>query len=220
MPEIISTDCGSTPLLGNLPEAQISTLTRLATPSDIPALIALIESLNASREHASKNGFLRLRHSTEDYYRYVENGHLNLALMHDQPVAFLLTFHWNSPELSLERESLLTVTWSGESYADPAHPVFRNATYIGEVGVAPQLARRGIGRLLYDSLINDDPQATLFAATIEKPIFNHAAAAFHQALGFIRIGTYETSEFFGLSPYQSGVYMRPGKSPQEQNEAR
>ena len=211
MAKIVATNDRGEPSEGRMPNAPLQCAIRDATPSDVPSVLALIASLSMVRDHAdviSKSGFLRQRHSTVDYERFAAEDRIKLAVIHDHPVAYILSFPWSSPNLNLERQVTGTVQWTGESYADPEHPVFRNAIYIGEIGVAPTLARRGIGRSLYNELFTLHPNANIIATTMEAPVFNRAAAAFHHATGFTRVGSFSVPEFFGLSPYQSGVYLK------------
>ena len=207
MPETVTDQTGN-PLKGRMPARPVGCTIRAAIPSDVPAILGVIASLSMARESASEKGFLRQRHTTADYERFAAQGHVKIAALQGQPIGYLLSFPWNSAELQFERQATTIVKWTGESYADSNHPVLLNAFYIAEIGIEPRLARQGFGRSLYGEILEEHRSMNAIATTIEAPLLNRAAAAFHEALGFQRVGFFAIPEFYGLTPYQSGVYLR------------
>src|SRR5688572_16007612 len=119
MPEPVSTNPDETPFGSGMPGVPLSCPIRLAVPADVPTIIALIAMLDIEREGASEKGFLRQRHTVADYERFADRDHIKLALLHDQPVGYVLAFPWKSDELQFERQVTGIVAWSGQSYADP-----------------------------------------------------------------------------------------------------
>lgn len=157
------------------------------------------------RHEASEIGFLRQRHSQDKYESFAREGHIKVATINNEVVGFVVALPWNHSALAFERNALSIVAWSGESYADPGHRVFRDAIFVDEVGIDPQLHKRGIGRHLYGEIMNDHPQSYLVATSMEEPVLNQCSAAFHRALGFNRVGEFTVAEFQGLAPYRCGV---------------
>jgi N-acetylglutamate synthase-like GNAT family acetyltransferase len=183
---------------------------RVATREDIPAITSLISSLSLNDAGNSDNGFLRQRHSAEEYGIFIDEQLIKLAISQDTVAGFILAIPWNSHHLDFERQAVARVKWTEKSYADQDHRVYKDAIYIGEVGVGPKYMRSGIGRALYQDLRTSKPDVSLITTLIEKPVANKASASFHTALGFRRVGEFALDEFFGLSPYQSGVYLNLG----------
>lgn len=181
---------------------------RTATVADVPDISSILSALGMDRDDASQNGFLRARYSYEDYERFAANGNFILATLPGRTVGFCLAFPWDSPEIDLVRRLVREVRWTEVDYSSPAHPIYENAIYIAEVGRDPALMGQEIGKRLYTELFTRFPRSNLIAAAVEEPRLNEAAKKFHLELGFKRVGTFATAEFYGLSPYQSGIYLR------------
>jgi GNAT superfamily N-acetyltransferase len=175
---------------------------------NVEAILGLITSLGMQRPNAEQEGFLRLRHKADEYQRFTDAGHVTVASLGGRTVGFLLAFPWESGELALERQLVGAVSWTDRSYSNSDNPIYRKAIFIAEVGVDPALARKGIGRHLYAELVGRHPDAHLITTIMEEPLSNEASAAFHTSLGFVRVGFWETSEFFDLRPYRCGIYLR------------
>lgn len=60
--------------------------------------------------------------------------------IHNDVIGFVVALPWNHPALGFERNPLTMVAWSGESYADPSHPLFRDAILVDDAGIDPLLS--------------------------------------------------------------------------------
>ena len=140
---------------------------RAGTPRDQPAVFALN---NASTPHVNaltEDQFTWLA-SNADYYRVAEV---------DGTIAGFVMAIRNG-----------TTYWSGNyAWFAERYPAF---VYLDRVVVAPDGRRRGVGRTLYDDLVvfaaGRWPRITL-EVNVQPP--NPGSIAFHERLGFRRVGT-------------------------------
>jgi ribosomal protein S18 acetylase RimI-like enzyme len=95
------------------------------------------------------------------------------------------------------------ITWD-----DPAAVPTEPLIYIDKVATHPRHQGRGIARLLYQHLFGEFPRWSFIAGIAERPIANLASMAFHERLGFRRVGTFRAEVFAGVQGYASGIYCK------------
>jgi ribosomal protein S18 acetylase RimI-like enzyme len=95
------------------------------------------------------------------------------------------------------------ITWD-----DPAAVPTEPLVYIDKVATHPRHQGRGIARLLYQHLFVEFSRWSFVAGIAERPIANLASVAFHERLGFRRVGTFRAEAFSGVRGYASGIYFK------------
>ena len=152
---------------------------RAATTSDIPAVMQIAREHDLGgkdAERAKREGFLVSAFPAEVYHRLLT--HLRVAELDGEIAGFTLTFSSGElpPEVHDEHRIISVV---GDD------PYF----LIKQVGVAIRFQKRGVGRAMYQDLI-DGLRVPCFAPIVLVPTHrNVLSIKFHEALGFRQVET-------------------------------
>lgn len=178
-------------------------MTQLATPEDCEAILTINQSVNVNTADSKERGFLIYRYEESKLLPLIKMGRVIVAKAEGVVVGYVVFQPWNASEMEETRSQIATVR-------SPKLDLFHlpSLIWISQVGVAFSATRMGVGRALYHALFSKFP-GHAFAATIaEVPFENRASATLHQKLGFERIASYESDDFYGVTEYRSGVYLR------------
>lgn len=81
--------------------------------------------------------------------------------------------------------------------------------YIDKIAAVRGLRRTGMSKYLYTLIIQQLPQDTpLVAFIVERPWYNAPSVGFHEALGFLQIGSLERPPSLQLPAHHLGVFLK------------
>ena len=162
---------------------------RGAVPGDAEAISGVAESVFLREGAPMSRGFLRNRHTAEEYKRIIRETPLCLVAEEEgKVVGFLTAF---APEKMRPCNRAEREIARGEGFV-----------YVSQVGVRPEWAGKGIGTALYVELLRETGGARLVITISSNPP-NEASARFHNKFGFVR--TKEVTEEDGT---KWGVHKR------------
>jgi GNAT superfamily N-acetyltransferase len=87
----------------------------------------------------------------------------------------------------------------------------RSLLHVEQVAVDPPDRNAGLGKRLYEKLLQLHPQATACAFVSLRPRCNSTSLRFHAALGFQKAAVFERDVFLGEKGYRSVLLVRPPK---------
>ena len=111
-----------------------------------------------------------------------------------------------TPESTPRRIALVAVApRSGNVLGFIAASLVLPQAELESIAVAPGSQRRGLGRLLFEALVNDLRAASIFEIVLEVRTSNHPAGAFYRSAGFSQTGLRRA---YYVDPIEDAVLMR------------
>ena len=168
---------------------------------EIDASVRVTDLANSS---AVAHGFLISDFSADDYKQMISNS-VTLVFEEDSKLlGFVMGWEQDSPQMAETCDVLAEVQWQGQNILE-----LDKLMYVGQIGVLPEAARRGIGTKLHRALFDKCPERNFYTSIVEAPVRNNASISFFQKLGFVRVGSWSTDEeYYGLQDYAEGWYLR------------
>jgi GNAT superfamily N-acetyltransferase len=186
------------------PNPQASPSVRPADAADLARCIELERELSPARSDASERGFLLPGSTRDDYFEYLSRGVFLVAELGDTFAGYLTALPAGHPRISRFRGDKRFVLDSPEALD------FESLYWVGKLAVRPSLQRRGVGTSMYRRLFEQLPDVPIATAIMIAPIEDRASLAIHEALEFVRVGTY-SAERGSKGPMVCGIYSRAGR---------
>lgn len=80
--------------------------------------------------------------------------------------------------------------------------------YIEQVAIKQGYQRKGVGSFLYDQTLKTFPEKNFTAFVVSQPITNESSINLHEKMGFERMALYKKSQYAGMSPYESILFIK------------
>jgi hypothetical protein len=105
-------------------------------------------------------------------------------------------------------ENFASGIWESESFKKIVLEKIKQNQFIYMVQLASNKYRRGIGKIIVESLTNKFPDSIIISFVAFKPFFNEVSLMFHEKMGFQKAGIFTQKFKFGIHGYEHICYFK------------